>query len=293
MSKLRNGQVISERFQILSFLGQGSFSQVYLASDNRWRGNLVALKEIATGHFSDHEYAHFNAHFLQEAAFLMRLQHPGLPRVIEFFAEGQNYYLALEWVPGHTLEQEVQQRDLVPESEVLDWGLQLLEVLTYLHNQKPYPVLMGDLKPSNIVIDYNAKLRVIDFGVAGYAVPGQRRRYAMVTPGFSPPEQYQSESPDERCDLYAWAATLYWCLHPVALEKFRFDFPSIRRFRSDISSTLDGLLQRALQRDPATRFQDANQMGKILRDSRERAEAPAPSDILSALYRDHKKKFDF
>jgi serine/threonine protein kinase len=297
VSKLRHGQVLKDRYQVLSLLGQGSFARVYLTNDQKWRGNLVALKEIPTAHFTEKEYAEFNAQFLREAAFLMQLQHPGLPRVVEFFAEGQNYYLALEWVAGHTLEQEVQQRPSLPEHEVLEFGIQLAEVLRYLHSQRPYPVLLGDLKPANVVVDYTGQLRVIDFGLARYAVPGDRRDFAMVSPGFSPPEQYETSQLDERCDLYALGATLMWCLHPVALEKFRFQLPPIRTFRRDVSPELERVLSGCLQQDRRLRFHKADQVIQELRGVQRSLNSggsdTSPSDILSALYRDQKKKFDF
>lgn len=289
--------MVNQRYQVLSYLGQGSFSQVYLTTDQAWRGNLVALKEIPTAHFSDKEYAAFNARFLQEAAFLMRLQHPGLPRVVEFFAEGSNYYLALEWVPGHTLEHEVEQRDRVAEGEILEWGLQLAEVLAYLHGQKPYPILLGDLKPSNVVIDYHGRIRVIDFGVATYAAPDQNREYALVSPGFSPPEQYENVRLDPRCDIYALGATLYWCAMGQSLERFRFEVPGLRRFRSDISSAAEALLARCLAVQREHRFQSAvaviEAIRGVQRQLQERPAAASPSEILSALYRDRKRKFDF
>lgn len=298
MSRLRNGQVLRDRYQVLSFLGQGSFARVYLTNDQKWRGNLVALKEIPTGHFSEKEYAVFNAQFLQEAAFLMRLSHPGLPRVVEFFAEKHNYYLALEWVPGHTLEQEVKDRPLaIAEAEALEWGLQLAEVLRYLHSQKPYPVLLGDLKPANVVVDYQGKLRVIDFGVARYAAPQQDREYALVSPGFSPPEQYQAGRLDERCDIYSLGATLWWCLQPSALERFRFAIPSIRSGRVELTPALDAFLQTCLQSERQRRFHSADQVIRELRGVQQAASVrqvqSSPSEILSALYRDQKKKFDF
>ncbi len=297
MSRLRNGMVLRDRYQVLSFLGQGSFARVYLTNDQKWRGNLVALKEIPTGHFNEKEYSIFNAQFLQEAAFLMRLSHPGLPRVVEFFAEKQNYYLALEWVPGHTLEHEVKDRGVaVGEAEVLDWGLQMAEVLRYLHSQKPYPVLLGDLKPANVVVDYQGKLRVIDFGVARYAAPQQDREYALVSPGFSPPEQYQSGRLDERCDVYSLGATLWWCLRPTALERYRFEIPSIRTARVELTPALDAFLQTCLQAERGRRFQSAELVIKELRGVQQAASVrvqTSPSEILSALYRDQKKKFDF
>lgn len=298
MSRLRNGQILRGRYQVLSFLGQGSFARVYLTNDQRWRGNLVALKEIPTGHYSEREYAQFNAHFLREAAFLMQLQHPGLPRVVEFFAEGSNYYLALQWVPGHTLEQELQQRSAPSEREVLGWGLQLAEVLRYLHSQKPYPVLLGDLKPANVVLDYEGRLRVVDFGVASYAVPDQKRDFALVSPGFAAPEQYASGQLDERCDIYALGATLYWTLYPCALEKFRFEIPPLRRFRPEVSASLDELLTRCLHIDPRQRPYSAEEVILALRGAFHNLEQQSegnssPAEILSRLYRERKKKFDF
>lgn len=297
MSRLRNGQVLRDRYQVLSFLGQGSFARVYLTNDQKWRGNLVALKEIPTGHFSEKEYSVFNAQFLKEAAFLMRLSHPGLPRVVEFFAEKQNYYLALEWVPGHTLEHEVKDRGIaIGEAEVLDWGIQLAEVLRYLHSQKPYPVLLGDLKPANVVVDYQGKLRVIDFGVARYAAPQQDREYALVSPGFSPPEQYQAGRLDERCDVYSLGATLWWCLQPTALERYRFEIPSIRNGRAELTPALDAFLQTCLQSERGRRFAGAEHVIRELKGVQQAAsvrQESSPSEILSALYRDQKKKFDF
>lgn len=298
MSKLRHGQVLRDRYQVLSLLGQGGFATVYLTNDQKWRGNLVALKEIPTAHYSDKEYGQFNAQFLREAAFLMQLQHPGLPRVVEFFAEGQNYYLALEWVAGHTLEQEVQQRPSMSEADVIGYGLQLAEVLRYLHSQRPYPVLLGDLKPANVVLDYTGQLRVIDFGVARYAMPGDHgREFAMVSPGFSPPEQYKSGQLDERSDLYALAATLYWCLHPVALDKFRFELPLIRSVRNDVGPELERVLSGCLHQDRRLRFHKADQVIEELRGVQRSLNSggtqSSPSEILSALYRDQKKKFDF
>jgi len=298
VKRLSNGQVVHGRYQVLSFLGQGSFARVYLTNDQRWRGNLVALKEIPTGHYSEQEYAQFNAHFLREAAFLMQLQHPGLPRVVEFFAEGSNYYLALEWVPGHTLEQELQQRDTPAEGEVLGWGLQLAEVLRYLHSQRPYPVMLGDLKPANVVLDYQGRLRVVDFGVASYAVPDQKRDFALVSPGFSAPEQYLSGQLDERCDIYALGATLYWTLYPCALDRFRFEVPSIRKFRPDVSAGFDELLTRCLHTDPQHRPYPAEEVILALRGTFQRLGSlkqttSSPAEILSKLYRDRKKKFDF
>lgn len=293
--RLPQGTILKERYQVLSFLAQGSFARVYLTADQTWRGNLVALKEIPTGHFSEAEYAAFNAGFLGEAAFLMRLSHPGLPRVVEFFAAGDNYYLALEWIPGKTLEAEVgQRRAPVAEAEAVAWGLALAEVLAYLHEQKPYPVLLGDLKPANVVLDYEGRPRVVDFGLARYATPGNQREYAMVTPGFSPPEQYRKGQLDVRCDLYALGATLLWCLRPAHYESYNFKVPPLRKLRPDCSRELERFLERCLEPEAANRFGTARAVSEALSGVQRAlgaggAPQVSPADILSSLYKDKKK----
>jgi serine/threonine protein kinase len=153
--------------------------------------------------------------------------------------------------------------------------------------------LLGDLKPANVVLDYTGKLRVIDFGLAHYGRTGQRQSMALVTPGFSPPEQWAGDPLDERSDIYAWAATLYWCLAPGPLERFRFDFPPL----SNTSSGLNELLLRCLKSDRSGRFQRVDQViqeiGGLQRNTGLGPGRSSPSEILSQLYRERKQKFDF
>ncbi|MBI3928328.1 MAG: serine/threonine protein kinase [Armatimonadetes bacterium] len=293
MSELPHGQVLRSRYKVLSTLGRGSFSSVYLADDAQWKGNLVALKEIRTEGFSHEEYVQLNSHFLQEAAFLMTLKHPGLPRVIEFFAEGSRYYLALEWIAGKTLEEVVLGQDRVEEQEVVGWGLQMCSILAYLHHQKPYPVLLGDLKPSNAVLKYDGTLKLIDFGVARHILPEQRRDFSLVSPGFSPPEQYTQFHVDERGDIYSLGATLYWCLTTAQLERFRFDIPRMRKLRPGASEALENVLSTCLHPDPRLRYSSIIGVARDLQEIRgelERIEADnSPSDILTVLYKQKKR----
>ncbi len=287
---LVNGMVLKDRYKVLSSLGRGSFACVYLARDLQWKGNLVALKQIRTDTFTPEEYRALNTSFLQEAAFLMTLKHRGLPRVVEFFAEGPCYYLALEWLPGKTLEETVLSGDEVAEAQVVRWGVDLCNVLTYLHEQKPFPITLGDLKPSNAIVKYDGSLAVIDFGLARHYVPTQQKRsFSMVTPGFSPPEQYKGGAADPRGDIYALGASLYWCLTRSAMEKFRFQIPPVRSLREDVSQRMEELLAICLDPEPRKRFSDVRALGehlKLLQEWLNREEqAIKPSDILSALYK--------
>lgn len=289
---LASGSTLHGRYTILSTLGRGSFANVYLARDAESKGMMVALKEISTEGFTDEEYRDLNTQFLQEAAFLMQLDHPGLPKVVEFFAEGSRYYLAMEWIAGKTLHEIVSEKGPADETDVLDWGVQLSEILSYLHGRQPYPVVLGDLKPSNVMITYDGRVKVIDFGVARYLAPSQNpRTFALVSPGFSPPEKYSKFDSDQRGDLYSLGATLYWALARAQLEKFRFQVPPLRRLRPDCSQWLERVLAQCLMVEPTKRWVRASavkeQLQKIAEDrqKQEERERETPANILGELYR--------
>jgi len=289
---LEGGSLFHGRYRILSTLGRGSFASVYLARDTEWKGNLVAVKEISTEGFSEQEFREMNAQFLQEAAFLMRLEHPGLPHVVEFFAEKSRYYLVMEWIAGKTLHEQIHVKGPASEDEVVDWGLQLCEILGYLHSRDPYPVMLGDLKPSNVMITYDGKVKVIDFGVARYLAPSQNpRTFAMVSPGFSPPEKYSKFDCDLRGDIYSLGATLYWAMTRTPLEKFRFQIPPLRRLCPDAHPWLEALLARCLEIEPVRRWVRVSAVREELeklRDQKKDQQTRVRSrtgDILDELYR--------
>ncbi|MCA9796132.1 MAG: serine/threonine protein kinase [Candidatus Eremiobacteraeota bacterium] len=294
MSGLPHGYVLKGRYKILSTLGQGSFSSVYLANDSQWKGNLVALKAISTEHFSEQEYMQLNAHFLQEAAFLMTLKHEGLPRVVEFFAEGSSYYLALQWIAGKNLEEVLLERGRLEFEEVLGWGIELCAILDYLHSREPYPVLLGDLKPSNIILRYDNHVSVVDFGVARQVIPEQHRDFSLVSPGFSPPEQYQSFNVGTSGDVYSLGATLYWLLTGVDLARLRFAIPPLRQHRPEASEELERVLSRCLEFEAKRRYPEIRHVDEELKRILHQVNADAgefsAGDILSALYKTKKKE---
>lgn len=289
---LESGSTLHGRYTILSTLGRGSFANVYLARDAESKGVMVALKEISTEGFTEEEYRDLNTQFLQEAAFLMQLDHAGLPKVVEFFAEGSRYYLAMEWIAGKTLHEIVSEKGPADEADVLDWGGQLSDILSYLHGREPYPVVLGDLKPSNVMITYDGRVKVIDFGVARYLAPTQNpRTFALVSPGFSPPEKYSKFDSDQRGDLYSLGATLYWALTRAQLEKFKFQVPPLRRLRPECSQWLERVLAQCLMVEPTKRWVRASavkeQLQKIAEDrqKQEERERETPANILGELYR--------
>lgn len=202
------GQVISQRYRIVSLLGQGGFGAVYRA----WDLNLnrpCALKENL-GLSED-----ARRQFEREAQLLANLSHPGLPRVIDHFViKDQGQYLVMDYIEGDDLRQILEQSDgPLPESQVIAWALQVSDALHYLHSQKP-AIIHRDIKPANIKITPQGKAVLVDFGIAKVYDPNLRTTLGAraVTPGYSPPEQYGQGQTDVQSDVYALGATLYTLL---------------------------------------------------------------------------------
>ena len=252
----------------------------------------MAIKTICTEGFSAEEFRSLSAQFELEARLLMALSHPGLPKVMAFFNQGMYFYIVMEWIAGKTLHQEVQESDGITQDKVLDWGIQISDILTYLHSHKPYPVLLGDLKPSNVMVSYNGRLKVIDFGVARYFSPSRSpRTFTMVSPGFAPPEKYNRYDCDLRGDIYSLGATLYWCLTQANMEKFRFKVPPLRELKPDANHWLESVLAKCMEYAPERRYSSAAQVRDELvsvrkeLQGREDRVTERSSDILGELYR--------
>jgi serine/threonine protein kinase len=259
LDELPQGTIIDDRYQIISSLGRGAWSRVYLARVLDAVGSFVAIKELTTHNLSPEDAESAAQSFLHEAQILTSLDHPGLPAVADYFCVETSYYLIMEWIAGQTLLTVLEERDApMPVDEVCDYGIELCSILTYLHTHKPLPIVVGDLKPGNIMRTFDEHLKVVDFGVARHVSRSVRDAgYSFVTPGFSPPEQYESLRLDARSDLYALGATLYYLLTRQPLDKFRFQIPPLRRFLPQAPLELEDTLARCLQPQAGARPPDA------------------------------------
>jgi len=257
-------QILRQRYQIHSLLGQGGFGAVYRAQDlnlNRW----CAVKENLDSSLAAQQQ------FQREAMMLSRLHHTNLPQVQDYFIEpsGQQY-LVMEFIEGIDVWTLVQQRGALPETQVLDWARQILDALEYLHGQQP-PIIHRDIKPQNIIITPHARAMVVDFGIAKTYVSEQITTTGArgVTPGFSPPEQYGGGT-DPRSDLYALGATLYLALtramppESPTLMVGQAVLISPRQLAPTISANTEAVVVCAMQPQPAQRFQSAREMRMAL-----------------------------
>jgi len=154
---LQPGDTLRNRYLITGLIGAGGMGTVYLADDNRLEGRQCAVKEIRLQpNLSDEVVQNVRHQFKKEASTLARLDHPGLPKVSDFFSIDERDYLVMDFVPGQNLLEITsaarRKSDFLDETTVLDWMNQLCDTLTYLHSRQP-PVLHRDIKPANIKVD--------------------------------------------------------------------------------------------------------------------------------------------
>jgi WD40 repeat protein len=234
--------LLQQRYRILNPVGQGGFGAVYKAEDTHYADRLGAIKEINLSNLTPQQVIDATASFNREVHLLSRLRHPNLPRIYDHFTDSEHFYLVLEFIEGENLEHylEKTQGGHLSLEEVLDIGLQLCDVLDYLHTRVP-PIIFRDLKPANVMRTSDGHLYLIDFGIARHFKPGQARdTMPLGSPGYAAPEQYGRVQTTPRADIYSLGAMLYQLLtgNDPAQTPFRFaglqwqDHPSRDRLQS-------------------------------------------------------------
>lgn len=274
---LRSGQKLQSRYEVIHPLGQGGMGAVYLAKDGRLGNKHVAIKEFDPTALPPQDRQWAAGAFAQEAQMLAQLSHPALTTVTDYFAEQHLLYLVMEYVPGETLEQAWlrQSNRQFSAPQVIAWAKQLCSVLQYLHSQNP-PLIFRDLKPGNIMVLPDGKLKLIDFGIARYFKQGQTRdTIALGTPGYAAPEQHGREQADARSDIYALGVVMHQLLtgHDPAITPFAL--PPIRTLSPATPVALSQVIEQALALDRTSRPSSAQAFHRLLLKAEV---APAPKD---------------
>jgi serine/threonine protein kinase len=227
---------------------------VYQAKDVK-RQTICAIKEMSLSMVPAHERPQAVQNFKIEAKMLWGLNHPNLPAFTGFFSEGQRYYMVMEYVDGYTLEELLERNNNSPFSErrVLGWARQLCDVVEYLHTQNP-PIIFRDMKPGNIMLTRNGRIKLIDFGIARFFRSSSSQDTQLLgTPGFAPPEQYGRAQTDERSDIYSLAITLFQLLTNT-LSDNGFGLKDVRLINPLISPSVARALERAAALNPEERY---------------------------------------
>jgi eukaryotic-like serine/threonine-protein kinase len=266
--QLPPGTILQARYRIVGTLGVGGFSSVYQARDMHFPSvtRLCAVKEMV--HLSaDPQVRELTTKsFEREASILATLDHPAVPDIYDYFTDDNRSYLVLEFIRGHDLEALMnEQKAFFSEEQVIDWAVQICNVLEYLHDHKPQPVIFRDLKPSNIMLDPHGRIRLIDFNIAKVFQEGEKGTM-IGTEGYSPPEQYRGESSPVG-DIYALGATMHHLLtrqDPRMEPPFSYAERPISAVNANVSPSLEAIVNRCLSYTIGDRFQSAPALRQAL-----------------------------
>lgn len=211
---------------------------------------------------------------------IKRFDHPAIPRIVDIIDEEGTLFVIMDYIEGRTLAEVLDAQGAQSEDDVVDWAMQLLDALEYLHQRKP-PVIYRDMKPSNVMLKPNGLVTLIDFGIAReYRDDGTSTTAAigdtvqLGTRGFAPPEQYGGGGQtDARTDVYALGATMYNLVTGRNPAEPPYAMVPVRQARPELSAGLERIVAKATQPDPEDRYQGCAEMAYDLAHYREQDDA--------------------
>ena len=209
---------MSGKYRLVSHLGEGNSSKVFLAVHrklNTYRA-VKCVKKTQSG----------QPQLLLEADILKNLKHPGIPTIYDVEEDDKNYYIIEEYIQGQSLEAFVLHQDCISIDTAVHMMLQICDVIKYLHDQKPEPVIYQDLKPEHIIL-CGKRVVLIDFGISSYITSNGNTFQNFGTEGFAPPEKYQGMACDIQTDIYGIGKILAFLASRMPEHEFRILQPLI------------------------------------------------------------------
>lgn len=228
------------KYQICRILGSGRSGTVFLVRHitlNEYR----AIKRVSKEKGSEEN-------FLREAMILKNLKHPGIPIIYDLEEDQNFYYLIEEYLEGESLFALVKRQGILTKASVISYGIQLCQIMDYLHSLKPNPILYLDLQPKNLLV-CGGVLKLVDFDQAVSAIFSPKLKKRFGTIGYAAPEQFTRESLDVRTDVYAIGAILYFMSTGTFPKSVKDE--NLR----ELEPKLSDLIRRCLKRSKEERYQ--------------------------------------
>ncbi|MBQ7203386.1 MAG: serine/threonine protein kinase [Eubacterium sp.] len=264
---LENGTVIDGKYEILSKVGQGGMSVVYLAL-NRKAMKQWAIKEVRRDGVKDFEVV--KQSLVAETDMLKKLSHPNLPDIVDIIENDDSFFIVMDYIEGKPLSKRIEESGPQPEEYVIEWARQLCDVLDYLHTQTP-PIVYRDMKPSNVMLKPDGSVCLIDFGTAReYKGTNIQDTTCLGTIGYAAPEQFggQGET-DARTDIYCLGATLYHLVTGHSPAEPPYEMHPIRYWDERLSPGLEAIILKCIQKDPNDRYQSCAELKYALENIEE------------------------
>jgi eukaryotic-like serine/threonine-protein kinase len=275
-------RTLNGRYRLLGRIGSGGMAAVYRAQDLKL-GRFVAVKMLHESLTSDEG---FLRRFQQEAHAAANLTHPNTVTVHDIGQDEHRHYIVMEYVEGQTLKQVIREQNengrFLPPARVLDLAIQICNGIGYAHRAN---LVHCDLKPQNVLITRDDRVKVADFGIArAITEASQHLADSQVwgTPQYFAPEQAAGEAPSPATDVYAIGVMMFEMLTghlpftadsptALALKHLQEAPPSILEYNPGVPRQLDDIVHKLLAKEPAARYSTAGQLGRILSTYRDRS----------------------
>lgn len=264
---IKIGMMIGDRYEILEKIGTGGMSDVYKAKDHKLN-RLVAVK-VLKQEFS--ENANFVSKFRIEAQAAAGLMHPNIVNVYDVGEEGGIYYIVMELVEGITLKKYIEKKARLSVKEAISIAIQVSMGIQAAHNNH---IIHRDIKPQNIIISKEGKVKVTDFGIAKAATSNTITSNVMGSVHYTSPEQARGGYSDEKSDIYSLGITMFEMLTgrvpfngettvAIAIKHIQEELPPPREFVPEIPVSVEQIVCKCCQKSPDRRYQS---MGELIAD---------------------------
>lgn len=259
----RVGTVLGGKYEILKKIGQGGMSIVYVAMDTRLNKQW-AVKEIKQNPKQDTRT--LLKGLQMEANILKMVDHPVLPRIVDIINYNGTVFVVMDYIEGRPLSEVLKLEGAQPQEKVIEWAKDLCSALDYLHSMNP-PIIYRDMKPSNIMLKPDGKVKLIDFGTAKeFDVESLADTTALGTRGYAAPEQFGDargrgiHKTDARTDIYSLGATLYHVLTGKNPSEPPYVIKPIRDWDPSLSSGLEKIINKCTMPNPEDRYQSCTEL---------------------------------
>ncbi|WP_342756315.1 Stk1 family PASTA domain-containing Ser/Thr kinase [Kineothrix sedimenti] len=264
---IKIGMIIGDRYEVLEKIGTGGMSDVYKAKDHKLNRN-VAIK-VLKQEFS--ENANFVSKFRVEAQAAAGLMHPNIVNVYDVGEENGIYYIVMELVEGITLKQYIEKKARLSVKEAVSIAIQVSMGIEAAHKNH---IIHRDIKPQNIIISKEGKVKVTDFGIAKAATSNTITSNVMGSVHYTSPEQARGGYSDEKSDIYSLGITMFEMLTgrvpfngettvAIAIKHIQEPLPSPREYISEIPVSVEQIVFKCCQKSPDRRYQS---MGNLIAD---------------------------
>lgn len=256
---LEIGSLVDGKYKILSEIGHGGMSIVYMAINEK-ANKTWAVKEVRKDGKMD--FNTVRQGLMAEIETLKKLKHPNLPSIVDVIEDEDSFIIVMDYIEGRSLDKIIEEDGAQSEEYVVEWAKQLCDVFGYLHSRTP-AIIYRDMKPANVMLKPDGNIMVIDFGTAKNYELDLGETTGIGTIGYAAPEQYIGSGlgrTDARTDIYCLGITMYHLLTNVDPCKNLINDKSIRAVNPALSHGLDAIIQKCTQYQPSDRYQSCAEL---------------------------------